>query len=53
MILDKIIETKKTEVEELKRQTTISALEKKLPTSNLAVISGGQLVPGDALLLPK
>jgi indole-3-glycerol phosphate synthase len=28
MILDKIIETKKTEVEQLKRQTTISALEK-------------------------
>jgi indole-3-glycerol phosphate synthase len=28
MILDKIIETKKTEVEQLKRQTTVSALEK-------------------------
>ena len=30
MILDKIIETKKTEVEQLKRQTTISALEKTI-----------------------
>jgi indole-3-glycerol phosphate synthase len=30
MILDKIIETKKAEVEELKRQTTISALEKAI-----------------------
>jgi len=30
MILDKIIETKKTEVEQLKRQTTISILEKTI-----------------------
>jgi indole-3-glycerol phosphate synthase len=30
MILDKIIETKKTEVEQLKRQTTVSALEKTI-----------------------
>ena len=30
MILDKIIETKKTEVEQLKRQTTISTLEKTI-----------------------
>ena len=30
MILDKIIETKKTEVEQLKKQTTVSALEKTI-----------------------
>jgi len=30
MILDKIIETKKTEVEQLKRQTTVSTLEKTI-----------------------
>jgi len=30
MILDKIIETKKAEVEQLKRQTTVSALEKSI-----------------------
>ena len=30
MILDKIIETKKEEVTQLKKQTTISALEKTI-----------------------
>ena len=30
MILDKIIETKKTEVEQLKKQTTVSALKKTI-----------------------